>query len=258
MKTEHNLTSKQYQILILLYRYRFLNRPQIQQMMNHKDKKRINSWLKGLKDKKIIGCIYTRELTANNSAAIYHLATKSRNILLNDDTTDARVLKRVYREKHRSKRLVNHSLLTADINLLLNQQLKEDEKLHFFTKVDLITHSYFPYKRPDGYIAIESLNETKRYFLEIIDPGTPRFMLRKQISSYMEYFDEDNWQKATNYPNPKLLFVCPDETLQSFFQRYSQQVLEEEMIDVDIYTTSMEQIQNYQPKTNVWWQVSAG
>lgn len=253
-----NITSKQYQILILLYRYRFLNRHQIQYMMGHAQKNRINSWLKDLTDTHIIGRKFSRKLHTNNQAAIYHLATKSRSILNDDDSTDARILRRVYREKVRSQRLINHCLLTADLFLLLSRELKSSQELHFFTKVDLVKHYYFPFKRPDAYVAIKSNSDTKRYFLEIIDPGTPRFMIRKQLSNYFDYFDEGSWQATTNYPNPTLLFICPDETLQGFLQRYIQQLLEEELVEVDMYTTTSDLIQTYQSEVNVWWQVRAG
>ena len=49
---KNNLTKKQLEILTLLYRFRFLNRSQIQKLLNHKKISRINIWLKDLADKK--------------------------------------------------------------------------------------------------------------------------------------------------------------------------------------------------------------
>jgi len=45
------LTTKQQEIIHLLYRYRYLDRIQIQRLMGHKDKRRVLSWLKDLRDK---------------------------------------------------------------------------------------------------------------------------------------------------------------------------------------------------------------
>lgn len=230
--TDLDITPKQLEILHLLYRYRFLNRTHIQRFLNHKDPKRINAWLKDLTDKNITGRKYSRRIKENTKPAIYHLATKSRSILLDRPDIDARVLKRVYREKNRSERLVQHSLLLADIFFLLNDQAKKyRQKLHFYTPVDLIHHYYLPYKRPDAYIALETSGETKRYFLEIIDEGMPRFMIRKRISQYLEYFEEDTWEERTGHDNPAVLIVCPNETILHFLERHIRQVMEEEAED---------------------------
>ena len=115
-------TPKQLNILLLLYRFRFLNRIQIQKLLNHKDPRRINTWLKDLTDRNIIGRKYSTKLLDNTKPAIYHLATKSRSILLTQPNISEKLLKRVYREKVRSEKLINHCLLVADIYFLLNKQ----------------------------------------------------------------------------------------------------------------------------------------
>ena len=45
------IAAKQQEIPKLIYKFRFLNRIQIQTLLNHKDKRRINSWLKDLSEK---------------------------------------------------------------------------------------------------------------------------------------------------------------------------------------------------------------
>lgn len=45
------LTKIQQTILTLLFTFRFINSKQIQQFLQHKDHKRINSWLKDLEEK---------------------------------------------------------------------------------------------------------------------------------------------------------------------------------------------------------------
>ena len=100
-------------------------------------------------------------------------------------------------------------------------------------------HYYLPYNRPDVYIAIKSKHKTKRYFLEIIDEGTPRFMLRSKINQYIEYFQEKTWQKRTNHPNPAMLFVCPDENIKTFLHKHIARILEEEAeVEAEFYLTT--------------------
>ncbi|MBU0570169.1 replication-relaxation family protein [Patescibacteria group bacterium] len=250
-------TPKQLNILLLLYRFRFLNRIQIQKLLNHKDPRRINTWLKDLTTRNIIGRKYSKKLLANTKPAIYHLATKSRKILLDHPDTNEKLLKRVYRDKTRSKRLIDHCLLVANIYFYLEKQTQKTKgKLHFFTKTDLSNHYYLPYNRPDAYVAIESKDQTKRYFLEIIDEGTPRFMLRSKIAQYIEYFEEGAWQKKTGYPDPALLFICPNETIKIFLHKHIAQVLEEEAEgEIGFYLTTREIIENNQLENNIWEKV---
>ncbi len=231
-----NITPKQLQILILLYRFRFLNRTQIQQFLNHKDPRRINTWLKDLTTKKILGQNYSTRLKDNTKPAVYYLASKSRKILLEEPDINEKLLNRVYRNRDSSQKLIDHSIFVASLYFLIREEAQTEKSvLHFFTKTDLVTHYYLPYNRPDAYIAIEKENTTKRYFLEVIDGGTPRFILRKKILQYIEYFDENTWKERTLHKNPSLLFVCPNEHTKSFLHKFIAQTLEEETSDVQFF-----------------------
>ncbi len=241
--TTLTITPKQLEILLLLYRFRFLNRLQLQILLKHKDTKRINTWLKDLTDKKIVGRHYSTKLKENTKPAIYYLMTKSKSLLIDQNGIDNKLLlKRIYREKTRSQRLIDHSVLLANFYLDLQKTIT-DEKLHFFTKTDLSTHYYLPYNRPDGYIAKEG-KTTKRYFLEIIDDGTPRFMIRKKIEQYIEYYDAGTWQEKTGHQFPAILFLCPSDLMKDFLHRHLSQVMEEEaQVEIDFYLSTVDKIE---------------
>ena len=249
------ITPKQLQILNLIYRFRFLNRTQIQTLLNHKDSKRINTWLKDLTDKNMLGRIYSSKLKENTKPAIYYLATKSRKILLAQDNTNEKILKRAYRDKNASQKLISHCIFVADIYLLLQSDShKNNQELCFYTKTDLTDHNYLLYNRPDAYISLKDKKTTKRYFLEIIDEGTPRFMLRKKISQYIEYFDEGTWKNRTLHNNPSLLFICPNQNIKDFLHKHLVQVLEEETSDLQFFLSlkSAIQVEGITPPT---WQL---
>ena len=112
------VTPKQLEILLYLYRFRFLNRSHIQKLLHHKDPKTINVWLKNLTQKNVIGRHYSTKLKENTKPAIYFLVAKSRYLLIEEPGVDEKLLKkRIYREKTRSQRFVNHSLTLADFYL---------------------------------------------------------------------------------------------------------------------------------------------
>lgn len=238
-----HITPKQFEILILLYRFRFLNRIQIQTYLHHKDPRRIKTWLKNLTDKKIIGRHYSTKFNENTKPAIYYLMTKSKVYLLGKHDVNEGLLKRVYREKIRSQRIIDHSIFLADFHLNLIKYA-EGEEIHFFTKTDLSTYYYLPFYRPDAYIAREKSKTIKRYFLEIVDEGTPRYALRKRIEQYIEYYDAKTWQDRTGHPFPKILFLCPNSNIKDFLHKYLARIMEEEVqAEIDFYVSSREKIE---------------
>lgn len=229
------ITPKQLEILKLIYRYRFLNRIQIQSFLNHKDPKTINTWLKDLTNKKIIGRHYLNIIKENNKPAIYYLSNKSKAILLDEPEINPSSLKRVYREHLRSQKLMDHSVLLADFYFHLTE-ISKDQKLHFLTKVDLSSRDYLPKPLPDAYIAMQQDLEIKRYFLEIVDDSTPRFILRAKTQMYIEYCASDIWTTNTEHPFPKILLLCPNSIIKDFLHKHITRALEQEPdIDIEFY-----------------------
>lgn len=224
---KENISRKQLEIVELLYRFRFLNRYQIQQFLNHKKISRVNIWLKNLYDRKIISRIYSKEAGGNITSAIYYLKTKSKNYLEDQLKKDDKFLKRVYGEKNRSLKFVNHCLMSADFYLALKKSHLPEE-IFFYTKIDLLPHDYLPDKHPDAYVAIKEKKELKRYFFEIIDEGMPRFAIRSKIKQYLEYFDSNIWAETTKHPFPKILVLCPNEMIKKYLQSHISKVMEEE------------------------------
>lgn len=239
-----DITPKQLEILNFIYRYRFLNRIQIQTLLNNKNTKNINTWLKDLNDKKIIGRHYTRNTTENSKPAIYYLMTKSKNLLINQKEVNKELLqKRVYREKIKSPKLIQHYLLLANFYLNLIKNIRE-EKIHFFTKTDLINYDYFPTNCPDAYIVKEK-ETSKRYFLEIIDEGFPRFMIRKKIADYIEYYESKIWQEKTRVPFPSILILCPNQMIKKFIQKHLEKIWgESNFNNISIYSATTQEAFN--------------
>jgi hypothetical protein len=235
---KNNITKKQLEIIILLYRFRFLNRLQIQHLLNHKKPHRINSWLKKIVDKKIIKRNYSKKLGDNIKPAIYYLATKSKNHLTDQLEEDKKLIKRIYGEKNRSQKFINHCLLSANFYLNLKKSHLSEE-IFFYTKVDLLDYDYLPSNHPDAYIAIKNNKKIKRYFLEIIDKDLPRFVIRNKIKQYLNYYDEQIWQENTGHPFPKILILCPNTSIKQYLHSYiTKLLLEENQEEVGFYLST--------------------
>ncbi|HUS59843.1 MAG TPA: replication-relaxation family protein [Nevskiaceae bacterium] len=255
MTQTKKLTSKQTEILILLHRFRFLNRRHLQKFLNHKDHRRINLWLKDLTENKYLGRIYSRKLGENIQPAIYYLKSKAAGVLKKQPDINKSLLNRIYRENLRSRKFINHSLFLADIYFHLeNLCLANKAKLHFFNRTDLAKHDYLPEPLPDLYFVIEEpQGETKRYFLEMFVRKTPRYALRHRIFRFFNYYSSNVWEINTHHPFPTILLVCPDRYMQGYLNKFIQEQSEEEDNDeIQFYLTTVRKIKKEGIGKKVW------
>src|SRR5258708_12689766 len=77
------LTGKYSEITELVYKYRFIDRIQIQKVLNHKGPRRINTWLKELTEAEFLGRIYSNKLLENTKPTIYYLSYKGISYIKN-------------------------------------------------------------------------------------------------------------------------------------------------------------------------------
>ena len=248
-------TSKQIEILILLYRFRFLNRRHLQKFLHHQDPRRINAWLKDLTEKKYLGRIYSRKFGENIQPAIYYLKSKAAGVLKKEPKINKSLLNRIYRENLRSRKFINHCLFLADIYFHLNQLCLEDKaKLQFFHRTDLTNHDYLPEPLPDLYFVIqEPRGDTKRYFLEMFVRKTPRYALRHRLFRFFNYYQSNLWEKTTRHPFPTILLVCSDRYMQAYLNKFIRETQEdEENYEIQFFLTTAGKIRKEGVGKKVW------
>jgi hypothetical protein len=252
---QHSLTSKQKEILLLLYQFRFLTTHHIQKLLNHKDPHRIKTWLKDLTDKEYIIRDYsTKSLLAKATPALYSLGKKSLAILKENDTCDPKVLRRVYSEKTRSKRFVDRCLMVADWYLFFSSKKKVDETIRFFTESMLTRFEYFPKPLPAGYLAVTSPKATRRYVLEIFDAYTPSSVMRHRLRYYLRYAEGGDWEVAgQGKAFPTILFVCPTERAKNHLIHYAKAIFEKSEKMLSLFVTTKATL--HQEDKNVWGKV---
>lgn len=129
------ITTKQKEILLLLYKFRFLTTNHFVKLFNHKDPHRIKEWLSDLIEKDCIRRNYDRKSFGDNTKpAVYYLAPKARLVLKKEKELDFSELEYIYKEKKRTKKFIDHSLFLADVYLFLLSQKSAKEEIKFFTK----------------------------------------------------------------------------------------------------------------------------
>lgn len=251
------ITSKQKEILLLLYKFRFLNTNQFHKIFNHKDPHRIKTWLLDLMTKGYVKRHFKRtSFESNTKPAIYFLAPKARQILKSEKELDVSELEYIYKEGKRTQKFIEHSLFLADVYLYLRSQKEMNDELKFFTKSDLQSYEYFPDPPPDAFISIHGQGETTHYFLDFFDDFTPPFAMRRRVRMYFEYAEKPDWDENTDTtPFPKILFILPNESAKKHVSKYASALLQKTYQDTVSYylTTKIRIVLN--EKDNIWQKV---
>ncbi len=252
------ITDKQKEILNYLYSFRYLHTNHFQKLFNHTDKTTVKVWLKDLRDKGFINKVEQEEesFIDRTKPNIYCLTPKARQILKQNEDNDLVVLARIYKEKKRKPRFINHCLSIADAYIFFLSQKEPDQELEFFTEPELKNYKYFPEDLPSAYISIATKEESQRYFLDVFDPFTPAFVLRKRVKQYIEYADSGEWEANTNgEPLPSILFICPSKNLKSHMYFHVKAKFEKAFEEIiDLYLTTWNILKS--GHKDVWERVS--
>ncbi|HVI69267.1 MAG TPA: replication-relaxation family protein [Magnetospirillaceae bacterium] len=272
------LTPRQQTVLILLYKYRFLNRIQIQTLMGHKDYRRINAWLADLRDNHFVEWIYSTDFLEKSKPGVYYLGLNGIRWLKEHQDHPIEEFRKRYRESSRSQGFIDQCVLVADCCIAMDKKAAEssttgknkvhysyvtqadyadpDDSYHFLSESELI--------RPQ--LCYEKTTTTKddaiaaTYLLEVIEPTMPRYRVRKRLKNYIEYLEEGEWQSETDEdePNPIAMFVCPTLTDMIYCKRATKRLLEEkEGEDIRLWFTTTEKVKALSVTGKIWEEVKA-
>lgn len=250
-------TKKQQEILTLIPKFRYLHTLHIQQLLNHKGKRRINTWLKNLKINQYIKEIPKgKGLKEHIKPTVYYLDLNGIRWLISKGLFDKKLIHNLYRQKVRSEEFTDQCLFLADIYLELKSSITKEDSLIFYTKTDYSSPtSSFTFLSettsgltPDAYfIKQDGRGRKKHYLLHIIPATMLRFRahkLRRRIREYMDSYFTNVWENHTKKSFPILLFILPDMQALIYLQRF----IEKELNDrgnpkIDIRLTTKEKVQ---------------
>jgi hypothetical protein len=213
------LNQKSTDILLLLYRFRFLTRSQIQTMLRHKYHSRVLVWINELVEYGYILKFYEKSMMSD--PAIYCLDKEGRKYLKKTEKAELEPLSRVWKEKNYSMQFRHHCLFLADIYIKMAERHKDN--LRFKTKTDLYGVENLISPISDALFTIE----VKRYFLDIFDDIPPIYM-RMRVKQYFEYYNSDQWQDNTDAPFPEIILICPNPRLKSHLYHFIKNKINDE------------------------------
>lgn len=208
------ITKKQQEIIKYIYHFRFLNRVQIQALLNHKDHKTTNIWLKDLTEKEYLNRNYSTKFYENTKPAIYYIGINGIKLIRTLVNCPRSHLVKLYREKDRLDSFAGKCQLLADIYIDLRAK-SESKK-----KYKVVTSNAF--SDPDSIynflsdttfdLLIEKTSKNKEYYLlEVFDQNLPAHKIRKRIKDYIDFYFSNIWEDKVGGDFPNVILVC--ETL---------------------------------------------
>lgn len=254
------ITPKQQAILNLLYQYRFLNRIQIQKLLKHKDKRRIISWVKDLRDKQYVDWHYNgTDFIAKSQPGIYYLSLNGIRYLRSLNTYPNGELRKRYKEPTRTQAFINHCLLIADCCIALQAKSNDELKYACVLPADYIDpnseYHFLDEIKPHLFFSKQQGNEITNYLLENFEQTLPRYQLRKRLKDYIDYLASD-WDED-NGSVPIALFICSSVAELLYVKRRVKKLIEEVWPDevLHVRVTTLDKVCTSGVASMIWEEI---
>jgi len=276
-RTLPKITKKQEEILTLIYRFRFINRKQLQRYLKHKDARRINTWLKDLVNKKYLGRIYSHKLLENTKPAIYYLQNNGIIYVRYEKELEIKLLKKFYQDKNASLTFINHCATIFELYLPLKQaEDKSNETIEYSveTKTEMWIQkqqeSYDDFEEIKSYIpdlywemVINPYNKnisSSTFFLELFDQRVPQYAIKYRIKQYIKFKEEDKWKYYSGLDGkfPTIMLIFPNQQKINFLSKFIREQLERSYESEDIkflVTTYKKAIDEGILSSNIWKEI---
>lgn len=281
------ITPKQKDIINLVFKFRFINRHQIQRLFNHKDARRINTWLRDLVSKQYLGRIYSTKLLENTKPAIYFLGNsgiiyirynKGEQYRAENEQLDFKHMKKFYEDKHASQIFINHCIAISEFYTQLKEVERDSKKdtleYNVETKTEMwITKQLHQYPDedfnqikqsiPDLFIEKVKNPEGKNlhiqtFFLELFDPHVPRYAILHKIKQFIKLREDGPWKQYAdmNGKFPTILLIFPHyRKLNLVIERIREELEERyEAEEITLLTTTYQKAIAEKITNNGIWQ----
>ena len=231
MDDDYIPSDKQMDIMELVYKFRFINRKQIQTIFGYKDPKSVNPLLKDLVEHKYLNRIYSHKLLENTKPAIYYLANEGIGwVRANHYEDEPEKVKRFYQDKHASDRFINHCIDLCDLFLQWQGSKGYPVEGYFFsTSTELWHDDELKTIRPDAHIEIWEGETISTFFLDLIESYVPMYAIRYRIDQYINFRSNSNgsWDIYTGSDLESLFIrlIFPNQIKQRRMGKYIKEQL---------------------------------
>lgn len=214
----HQLNKNQSRILVLLYKFRFLSIPLLQEYLKLKYPSTIWRTLQVLIEQKYVAVFYDKSsfIVQGHKPAYYFLDSKGLALLKKDPELDNGTLNFFYNNKRQSEDVMRHAL---DVMAAYNALKAAYPEAYVFTRNELGGFDEFPRHKPDLYLR---LADGEEYFI-VVAHDIPPVFTRRRLLEYVDHSEDEGWPTGTY---PELLFVLKTEAHKDRFLEYAEAVLD--------------------------------
>ena len=273
-----DIEEKQKEIVYLVFKFRFINRKQIQKLFGHKDPSRINKWLKDLVERKYLGRIYSHRLLENTKPAIYFL--DNNGIIwgrfekgTNYEELEFKYVKKFYEDKHASESFVNHCVSIFELYLQFKDAEREKKNLEY--DFETKTENWIETQRQRSYrgdfndvkelipdASVEKIIETKDkittdlYFIILFEPHVPRYAIRYKVDQYIKCHEENDGKRipGLTIEFPTILLIFPTQQKANQIGKYIRKQLDKRFVEKMTFmlTTYQKAIEEGLGNSGIW------
>jgi len=257
------ITPKQQEIIKLLYKFRFLNRTQVQALLNHKYHKRIIDWLNDLTKKEYIEKIpKDNTFEQRTKPMIYRIGINGIRFLKTQDDLSMDVIRKLYRDGKREESFREKCILIADaaLNLIekslsvpgltylfetINDYANEASFFHFLAETEI---------KPPLCFVKQKKNKKTYFILDVFDETLPAYRIRKRLKNYFEFYYSGEWENNVSKTFPVILFICPTKASLIYAKRYALRLLEENQDPDDLYIrfATVDEVKELGVTSEIW------
>lgn len=234
------ISSRKRDILLLLYRFRFLHSKQLQFLLSQKAHSRMRIWLTELKELGFIGSMYIPTTIQGRLPTIYYLEKNGLSCIRSIETNRS-FTRMLWRDNIPRFSLLQHSLAAADLSIAIAKHCKETKIFYsLHTKAELSTITNHPFIQPDLFLKLTQ----KAYFLELDRETESEYKIGIKIKNYLRFYSGNSWHNFQKSLYPGIIFVSLSPHRQMILQELCEQILKQEGCPpVVIKFTTMNQIE---------------
>jgi DNA-binding transcriptional ArsR family regulator len=232
------LTQKQFDILKLLFRFRYATSGHLAIAQGGLSKQAINIRLASLEDKGLVVKHRDGRARIEGRPATYRLNAEGIAVLRQAGVKySPKVLESIRLNTNPSGHFLSHNLTLFSIFNRLNADYEKG--LVFLTKSNMAAgkFNYLPKSRPDGFIKIEGASE--HYFLYLLNDTSPYFTHINQLKRLLEYERSGMWELEDF---PIILLVCTSKTLETMVCRHFSKLISNRYSKIKFATSTIDRL----------------
>lgn len=237
------LNQNQIDVLLLVYKFRYVTSNLLTQKLKLQHRNSINSRLQILEDQEYIGRRYDKSYKMMNKPASYFMLPKGFAALRSMDGISNTALKNMYKDAEATEGFVERNLAIFGIYNKLEGIF--GQRFDMFSKNELTGMEDMPETLPDGLIRLKTSDSSRvkerLFFLHLAEERQPLFAISNVITKQLAYGDSEDWNDLFGKP-PAVILICDAPTLERRLHRQAGRVEDEAAKGQKFYTTTIAEI----------------